>query len=189
MLQLQRIHSDHPDFRTLVALLDQDLAIRDGDEHAFYAQFNKVDLIRHCVLGYLDHEPVACGAIRALDDQSMEVKRMFVRPEYRGKGYAGQVLAELERWAAELGYHRCVLETGKMQPEAIALYLKSGYRIIPNYGQYAGVENSVCMEKTLSHLSNASNSSNASNKKHLPQYPGTPEHHHSSHQDKHPSDR
>jgi hypothetical protein len=62
MLQLQRIHSDHPDFRTLVALLDQDLAIRDGDEHAFYAQFNKVDLIRHCVLGYLDHEPVACGA-------------------------------------------------------------------------------------------------------------------------------
>jgi GNAT superfamily N-acetyltransferase len=74
---------------------------------------------------------------------------MFVLPEYRGKGIAGAVLAELETWAADLGYARCILETGQMQPEAIRLYLKSGYAIIPNYGQYAGVENSVCMEKIL----------------------------------------
>lgn len=153
ILLLERTDSSNPDFRKLVALLDADLAIRDGDEHAFYAQFNKVDQIRHCLVGRLDGEPIACGAIRAQDDQTMEVKRMFVQPQHRGKGYAGLVLAELEQWASELGYPRTVLETGKKQPEAIALYLKSGYQIIPNYGQYAGVENSVCMEKHLKHFS------------------------------------
>ncbi len=58
-------------------------------------------------------------------------------------------LAELEKWAAELGYNKCVLETGKKQPEAIALYKRSGYKIIPNYGQYIGIENSVCFEKAI----------------------------------------
>ncbi len=79
----------------------------------------------------------------------MEVKRMYTSPESRGKGIASAVLKELEKWAAELSYKKCLLETGKKQPEAIALYLKSSYNIIPNYGQYAGVENSVCFEKKL----------------------------------------
>lgn len=147
MPKLLRISSDNPDFRQLVALLDQDLAIRDGEEHAFYAQFNKVDKIKHCVVAFWENQAVGCGAIRALDEEAMEVKRMFVLPEFRGKGIAGAVLQELEGWTRELGFTRCVLETGKKQPEAIGLYQKSGYRIIPNYGQYAGVENSVCMEK------------------------------------------
>jgi putative acetyltransferase len=147
MILIKKTDSGDADFLHLVAQLDQDLAIRDGEEHAFYAQFNKVDLIRYCLVGYIGDTPVACGAIRALDDQTIEIKRMFVLPEHRGKGYAGQILAELEHWATALGYHRCVLETGKKQPEAIALYLKSGYQTMSNYGQYAGVENSVCMEK------------------------------------------
>ncbi len=78
---------------------------------------------------------------------AMEVKRMYTLPEYRGKGIAAAVLNELEKWAAELGCGRCVLETGMKQPEAIRLYEKSGYSVIPNYGQYAGLENSVCFEK------------------------------------------
>ncbi|MFZ4783646.1 MAG: GNAT family N-acetyltransferase [Armatimonadaceae bacterium] len=148
-MHIIRANSDHPDFLTLVALLDQDLAIRDGDDHSFYQQFNKVDQIKHIVVAYLDNEAIGCGAIRAYTPDIMEVKRMFVLPEYRGKGIAGAVLSELEQWAAELGYTRCILETGQMQPEAIRLYQKSGYSIIPNYGQYAGVENSVCMEKVF----------------------------------------
>jgi GNAT superfamily N-acetyltransferase len=132
-----------------VPLLDQYLAIMDGEEHAFYAQYNKVDTIRHCMVGYWEDLPVAIGAIRAFDDQTMEVKRMFVMPEQRGRGFAGQVLQNLEQWAQELGFKRCVLETGKRQPEAIALYLKSGYKVIPSYGQYVNMENSVCMEKYL----------------------------------------
>ena len=144
-----RTDSDNPDFQKLVALLDQDLAIRDGAEHAFYAQYNKINLIKHAVVAYLDNKPVGCGAIKQYADQTTEVKRMYVLPEYRGQRIAAEILSELENWAHELGYTACILETGKKQPEAIRLYQKSGYTPIPNYGQYVGVENSVCMTKSL----------------------------------------
>jgi GNAT superfamily N-acetyltransferase len=149
MLHLTRTTSDDPDFRALVQLLDRDLQVRDGAEHSFYAQFNKVDAIRHVVVAYFQNEPVGCGAFKQFDDGVVEIKRMFVRPEQRGQGIAQAVLTELENWAQELRYRNCVLETGKKQPEAIGLYQKSGYQLIPNYGQYAGVENSVCMQKAI----------------------------------------
>jgi GNAT superfamily N-acetyltransferase len=147
--KLVRTNSDDTSFRSLVALLDQDLAIRDGDEHSFYAQYNKVDLLRQVVVAYLEGEPAGCGAIKEYSDGVAEVKRMYTKPEHRGRGIARSVLAELEQWAGELGFRECVLETGKKQPEAIALYRKSGYEAIPNYGQYVGVENSVCMRKAI----------------------------------------
>jgi GNAT superfamily N-acetyltransferase len=74
---------------------------------------------------------------------------MFVLPERRGRGVAKSILSELEAWANELNFSECILETGFKQPEAIGLYRKSGYETIPNYGQYSGVENSVCMKKSL----------------------------------------
>ena len=74
---------------------------------------------------------------------------MYVKPDYRGKGVAAQILKELEKWAAEINYSLCILETGKKQPDAIALYKKSGYTQIPNFGKYVHVENSVCMKKSL----------------------------------------
>ncbi|MDX5421378.1 MAG: GNAT family N-acetyltransferase [Hymenobacteraceae bacterium] len=149
MTHLLRTDSDNPDFRALVALLDQDLQRRDGEEHAFFAQFNKLDKIHHVVVAYKEGIPAGCGAIKAYDSATSEVKRMFVQEQYRGQGIALRVLAELEKWAVELGYTCCMLETGKKQPEAIGLYLKSGYSIIPNYGQYAGVDSSVCMRKSV----------------------------------------
>ncbi|WP_202409532.1 GNAT family N-acetyltransferase [Hufsiella arboris] len=150
MITFLRTDSNNPDFVSLVRELDADLAIRDGDEHAFYSQFNKIDLIKHVVVAYEDAVPLACGAIKQFDDASMEVKRMYTSPGYRSQGVASKVLGELEKWAAELAYKKCVLETGVRQPEAIALYKKNGYQVIENYGQYAGVENSVCFEKKLS---------------------------------------
>lgn len=149
MLRLVRTTSENPDFRTLVQLLDRELATRDGAEATFYAQYNKIDLIRHAVVAYQNEEPVGCGAFKEFERSAVEVKRMFVQPTHRQQGVAQAVLAELERWASELGYASCVLETGKRQPEAIALYQRSGYALIPNYGQYVGVENSVCMRKAL----------------------------------------
>ncbi|MCC3160436.1 GNAT family N-acetyltransferase [Hymenobacter sp. 15J16-1T3B] len=149
MLRLLRTDSDNADFRALVRLLDQDLQVRDGAEHGFYAQFNKVDAIRHVVVAYQDDEPVGCGAFKPFEADSVEIKRMFVQPVHRGRGVAQAVLTELEGWARELGYAGCVLETGKKQPEAIRLYQKSGYQFIPNYGQYIGVDNSVCMQKAV----------------------------------------
>lgn len=145
-----RTDSANKDFTELVKQLDADLAVRDGVEHAFYHQFNKIDMIKHVVVLYEEEEvAVSCGAIKESMPGSMEVKRMYTLPAARGKGLAGKVLTELEKWAAELGYSKCVLETGKKQPEAIALYKKCGYNIIPNYDQYIGVENSICFEKKL----------------------------------------
>lgn len=146
---LKRTDSGDPDFVALVRHLDAELTIRDGDDHAFYDQFNKLVNIKYVVVAYHDSRAVGCGALKPLEEKSMEVKRMFVFPEERGKGIASKVLSELERWASELGAQACYLETGLRQPEAIALYTKNGYEHIPNYGQYAGVENSVCFKKML----------------------------------------
>lgn len=149
MISLKRTDSNNEDFIGLVRNLDADLAIRDGDDHAFYNQFNSISMIKYAVVAYLDDVPIGCGAIKLFDDATMEVKRMYVTPQSRGKGVAVSVLAELELWTKELGYKRCVLETGINQPEALMLYQKNGYNRIPNYGQYAKVENSFCFEKIL----------------------------------------
>ncbi|MFA6261450.1 MAG: GNAT family N-acetyltransferase [Bacteroidia bacterium] len=149
MHSLHRTTSSDPDFQKLVIELDNDLAIRNGDSNTFFAQYNKIDLIQHVVVAYEDKIPVGCGAMKAYDATAMEIKRMFVPVEQRGKGIAACVLMELQQWAKELGYQKCVLETGDKMPEAIALYKKNGFSIIPNYGPYAEVESSVCFEKEI----------------------------------------
>ena len=149
MVSLIRTNSNNKDFRQLVKELDNDLKIRDGDEHLFYAQFSKIDSIKHVVVAYDEDKPVGCGAIKEYADKIMEVKRMYVPLTERGNGIASLVLQELEKWATEFGIEKCILETGKKQPEAIRLYEKNNYNLIPNYGQYKNVENSVCFEKKL----------------------------------------
>jgi putative acetyltransferase len=86
-------------FKELVKLLDADLAIRDGADHAFYAQFNKIDLIQHVIVAYENEAPVGCGAFKKYDDTSAEIKRMYVLPQHRNKGIAASVLLQLEQWA------------------------------------------------------------------------------------------
>ena len=149
MIQLLRTDSNNVDFLALVAQLDAFLAEIDGEEHLFYNQMNKVGNIRNALVAYEDGVPVACGAIRKFDESTMEVKRMYTLPSSRGKGIAKKILNELEIWAKELGYAKCILETGKRQPEAIQLYTNSGYKSIPNYGRYADVYNSICFAKEL----------------------------------------
>jgi putative acetyltransferase len=129
--------------------LDEDLERRYGAQQGFFNQFNKLDKIKNVVTAYLDGAPVGCGALRAYNDTDIEIKRMFVADEHRGKGIAIQVLNELEAWAAELQFKNCILETGANQPEAISLYLKCGYEITEAYGHYVGVENSICMKKGI----------------------------------------
>lgn len=150
MFKLIRTDSQNPDFISLVQLLDTELEQRDGDEYTFYAQFNRLAAIKHVVVAYdVNEEPVACGALKEYAPGIIEVKRMFTISTNRGKGLASSVLRELETWAIEMGYQTCILETGPKQPEAIHLYEKNGYKLIPNYGQYIGVENSICFEKRL----------------------------------------
>jgi len=97
----------------------------------------------------LNENPVGCGAIKHYSDTTMEVKRMYVNPDFRGNRIAAKVLNELENWTIELDYERCILETGLKQPEAISLYERCGYTRIENYDQYKDVEESVCYEKIL----------------------------------------
>lgn len=148
-LIITRSTSSNADFRELVRLLDLDLAIRNGEENAFFAAYNKLDHIDNVVMAYREQESVGCGAFKRFAQTIVEIKRMYVRPECRGRGIAAAVLAELEKWAGELGFSEAVLETGRKMPEAVRLYQKSGYVQIPNYGQYVGVESSVCMKKEL----------------------------------------
>ncbi len=149
MLKLIRTNSENKDFQFLVSLLDAELSIRDGDEHAFFAQFNKLDSIREVVVAFQNEVAIGCGAFKKFDSETAEIKRMFVRLEHRGKGIAVEILRELENWASELNFSFAILETGYKQPEAIRLYEKTGFALIPNYGQYEGIENSVCMKKKL----------------------------------------
>src|SRR5206468_3801266 len=103
----------------------------------------------YVVVACENDKPVGCGAIKEYMPKIMEVKRMYTLPGSRGKGIATKILTELEMWVTELFYEKCILETGKKQPDAIELYKKNKYKLIPNYGQYASIENSVCFEKGI----------------------------------------
>ncbi|MRI02258.1 GNAT family N-acetyltransferase [Kriegella sp. EG-1] len=149
METIKRSNSSDITFRNLVAMLDNELAIIDGEDHSFYHQYNGLDTIKHAIVFYQGSTAVACGAIKEHNKETMEIKRMYTLPEYRGFGFASKTLIELENWARELGFTKCILETGKRQKDAIALYKKNKYVLIENYGQYIGVENSVCFEKVL----------------------------------------
>ena len=148
-VRVERTIESDENFLALVRLLDGELAVRDGEEHGFYAQFNKPVGLGGVVVAYFDEEAVGCGAFKRYEADVAEIKRMFTRPEARGKRVAVAVLKELEAWAGEAGFSECILETGHKQPEAIALYTREGYEVIPNYGQYKGMDNSFCMRKLL----------------------------------------
>lgn len=148
-MKILRTDSADSDFKDLVRLLDADLAVRNGDDHAFFSQFNKIDMIRNCVVIYVENIPAACGAFKKWDDSTAEIKRMYTHPDFRKRGLATVIVKELKIWAKELNYTSAILETSLQQNEAISVYEKSGYRRIPNYGQYIGVDKSVCYEKVL----------------------------------------
>jgi len=133
----------------LVRILDESLKITDGDEHDFYNQFNGLEKIKHVILVHDSNILVGCGAIKHHDKNSVEIKRMFVIDKYRGKGIASKILKSLEKWAQELSYTQCILETGSRQKSAIALYQKNDYKVIENYAQYIGIKNSICFKKIL----------------------------------------
>ncbi len=149
MIKLVKTNSDSNDFRNLVKELDSYLAVTDGEEHEFYDQFNKLDNIEHVAVLYKNNVPAACGAIKEHSPGVVEIKRMFVIPEFRNQGLASKILHILELWARELGYNKCILETGLRQVEAIGLYHRNNYKVIKNYPPYINRANSKCFEKIL----------------------------------------
>ncbi len=149
MLTFKRVTSDHQDFVELIRLLDQDLYSRYKKGQAEYDKYNKIEFIDTVIVAYHENQAMACGCFKKYNDTTIEIKRMFVKPEMRGRGIAKRILLELESWGIQQGFSKSILETGTGQPEAINLYEKLGYKRIPNYDQYAGMPESVCMEKNI----------------------------------------
>jgi len=146
---IKRTDSSNDDFKSLVVLLDKELGDNYTEEAEFYSQYNKIVNIKNVIVVYHNETPIGCGAIKEYDSSTIEIKRMFTVAEYRGKGAASTVLSALESWAKELRYDDAILETGTKQHAAMALYKKKGYELIPNYGQYEGVETSICFKKSI----------------------------------------
>ena len=149
MITLKRTNSDDPHFQDLIIALDKELWVRYPEVQHDYEVLDKVKNIPTVVVAYVDALPVGCACFRQFDNNSVEIKRMFVHPDQRGQGIAYNILKELETWAISQGFTRAVLETGIRQPEAIALYQKSGYTFMDNYPPYEQMENSVCLQKPL----------------------------------------
>jgi GNAT superfamily N-acetyltransferase len=149
MIKIIRANSENIDFVYLVKQLDEYLTIIDGDEHDFYNLYNNIDVLKHTIIAYLNNKPVGCGAFKKFDKNCVEIKRMFTSPEARSMGIASKILKELEVWAKEIGYNSTILETGKRQIEAVNFYKKNHYQVIPNFGQYKNMDNSLCFKKCL----------------------------------------
>jgi putative acetyltransferase len=149
-LEYSIISPDSELARVLIGELDADLLTRYPGQwiHGLHPE-DIVDPEFVFVVGKIGSEPVACGALRKLEEGMAEVKRMFVRGTFRRKGYSRQLLKFLESLARERGYLTLRLETGTAQPEANSLYESSGYRQIPCYGEYVGNPFSICYEKRL----------------------------------------
>ncbi len=148
MLTELRTTSDNQDFQNLTALFDHYLIDIDGDKRDFYANFNQIYL-DYVVVCYKNDIAIGCGAFKQHENNTIELKRMFVAPEHRSKGAAKFILIALENWAKELDNSIFILETSLKLEAAIALYLKAGYYPIDNYGQYIGIESSYCMMKSM----------------------------------------
>jgi GNAT superfamily N-acetyltransferase len=147
-LRLSREPFDSPTAKRLVAELVEDMKGRYDGEDGAGAYPVAEDFVAFLV-AWSGNAAVGCGGVTRFDDVSVEVKRMYVVPEARGRGVSRALLAELERASRDAGYARAVLETGHGQPEALGLYRSAGYEAIACWGPYADDPRSVCLAKEL----------------------------------------
>ena len=139
------------DFIALCRELDDFLnRVAGGEENrAQYIPYNQLDDVCDVIIAYDGHCPVGCAGLKHYNQTVGEVKRVFVKSAYRGRGIAKRIMALLEQCAKEKGYHKLILESGEPLISAMQLYRRTGYRVVPNYGQYKDMTDSVCMEKLL----------------------------------------
>ncbi len=153
MKELNTVYTDgrNPDFIKLCEMLDSDLdeIVGGHAQREQYVQYNQLDDIHDVIVIFVDDIPAACGAFKHYDEYSAEIKRVYVRPEYRGRGLAERLMSELEQKAALKGYSSLILETGEPLKAAMKLYLRLGFAVIENYGQYRDIPESICMAKSV----------------------------------------
>lgn len=143
---------DSDDATLLVAALDAELALYYPPEQRFGPNLKAEHLGEGrgvFLIARHDGRPVGCGAMRVIDPETAELKRMYAAAEVRGHGVGRAVLEALEAMAREMGLKRLVLETGTLQEAAITLYTRAGYTLVDCWGEYASSPTSVCYEKHL----------------------------------------
>ena len=145
----KKTNSNDQDFKKLYRELDSLLRDTYPITQDDYAPHNKLEFIETVLVIYLENIPAACGCFKAYDNRTVEIKRMFVREAFRGKGLSKELLKELENWALDLNFSQSILETGTKQKAAIGLYINSGYKKIENYGPYKDLPSSICFLKYL----------------------------------------
>lgn len=148
---IKRTDGKDQDFVENCRLLDMDLDRRVGKkiQREKYNKYNQLDEIREAIVVYENDKPVGGGAIRRYSDEEIELKRIFVHPECQGRGIGTALVSALIEWATEFGYRRMILETGALLAESCALYKKLGFEVIPNYGPYVNMQESLCMAREL----------------------------------------
>lgn len=154
MLEYKRTNGKDKDFIENCRRLDKDLDQRVGKEiqRSKYEKHNQLDQINEAIVVYEHDNVVGAGSIRQYDEKTVELKRIYVAPAFRGRGIGTKLVSLLVEWGRELGYRRMLLETGKTLTESIALYSKLGFERIPNYGPYEHMTESICMAKNIDFL-------------------------------------
>lgn len=150
-MEFVRTTGKNEDFIENCRLLDLDLDRRVGRQikREKYQKFNQLDEIKEAIVVYDEDKPIGGGAIRKYDDETVELKRVFVHNEYQGQGIGSRLVSLLIEWAAQLGYRRMILETGELLSESCAVYKKLGFKVIPNYGPYVDMPESLCMGRAI----------------------------------------
>ena len=150
-MEFIRTDGKNEDFIENCRLLDIDLDRRVGTEikRDKYTKYNQLDEITEAIVVYKGNRVIGGGAIRRYNDEDVELKRVFVHTEYQGQGIGSKLVSLLIEWAIELGYKRMILETGELLAESCAVYRKLGFKVIPNYGPYVNMPESLCMAKEL----------------------------------------
>ena len=149
VMEIRFVQTDCADFRELAALLDAYYFTLVGDIQLKYAEPNRPENMNALAVAYEGETPIACGAWKAVDDQTAEIKRIYVREEYRRRGVAGAVIRALEESTVQSGRHKLILETAVDTTGSHQLYLSLGYQMRDYYGSPAGAENCLCFHKEI----------------------------------------
>lgn len=146
-ISLQQVGPDHKDFIHLCSELDSflDIAIGGESKREKYKKFNYLDTMDYVIIAYNQAEAAGCAALRKYSDSDVEIKRVFVRENYRGQNIGGLLLEQLISHAKKSGYKRIILETGSFLQDSLRLYFRYGFEQIENYGAYQNMKESLCM--------------------------------------------
>lgn len=149
-LAIKIVSTDNPELKDLVAELNSFFIKEWGEDvNTSYANHHQLSSMQEAIVAYVEGTPVGCGCWKLLDKETPEIKRMYVKEEYRGTPVVTEILRNLEETIKKQGFKQMVLETGSEMKGAIRFYEKAGFKIVPNFGEFIDDALCVCLRKEL----------------------------------------